>query len=122
MTEFELYVPLGDKQWINANQRDHHYIRAGKTKTWREHTRDLALEAHTPFLLERVEINAYIYRARNGRYDPGNLYPTAKACVDGLVDAGLVVDDDYQHVDGPFLRHGGKDKHHPGVRLEVREL
>lgn len=39
-------------------------------------------------------------KPRRGRYDPGNLYPTAKACVDGIVDAGLLDADDWVHVDG----------------------
>jgi hypothetical protein len=28
--------------------------------------------------------------------------------VDGLVDAGFLVDDDHLHVEGPDMRHGGK--------------
>jgi hypothetical protein len=32
------------------------------------------------------------------RVDLGNLYPTVKACIDGLVDAKVVDDDDETHV------------------------
>lgn len=50
---------------------------------------------------------ATIWKPRNGRYDPNNLWPTVKACVDGFVDAGILADDDHKHVIGPDMRHGG---------------
>jgi hypothetical protein len=55
-----------------------------------------------------VHIFAHVYKPRGGRYDPNNLWPTVKAVVDGLVDAGFLVDDDHAHVIGPDMRHGGK--------------
>lgn len=54
-----------------------------------------------------IRIVAHIWKPRRGRYDPNNLAPTTKACVDGLVDAGVFVDDDHLHVHGPDHRHGG---------------
>ena len=54
-----------------------------------------------------VHVVCEVWKPRRGRYDPGNLYPTAKACLDGLVDAGMVADDDWTHVLGPDMRHGG---------------
>lgn len=35
------------------------------------------------------------------RADPNNIAPTTKAIVDGLVDAGLLTDDDSKHLEGP---------------------
>lgn len=55
-----------------------------------------------------VHIMAHIWKPRAGRYDPNNLWPTVKAAVDGLVDSGLLADDDHKHVIGPDMRHGGK--------------
>jgi len=40
------------------------------------------------------------------RRDPANWYPSFKACVDGLVDAGVLNDDDHAHVIGPDMRIG----------------
>lgn len=54
-----------------------------------------------------VRIVAHIWKPRRGRYDPNNLAPTTKACVDGFVDAGILADDDWNHVIGPDHRHGG---------------
>jgi hypothetical protein len=92
--------------WINSNQRLHRMAQAKLTKTWRQATA-AAAHGHQPFD-GQVTITAHIYKPRGGRYDPGNLYPTAKACLDGIVDAGLLADDDHKHVIGPDMRHGGK--------------
>lgn len=54
-----------------------------------------------------VRIVAHIWKPRRGRYDPNNLNSTTKACVDGFVDAGILADDDWNHVIGPDHRHGG---------------
>lgn len=91
--------------WLNSNDRLHRQQEAKITKAWREAGR-LAAEGLEP-VTGQVHIVAHIWKTRAGRYDAGNLYPTAKACVDGLVDAGLFVDDSNQYVIGPDMRHGG---------------
>ncbi|WP_461169290.1 RusA family crossover junction endodeoxyribonuclease [Arthrobacter sp. Z1-15] len=98
------------KPWLNSNLRLHRQQEAKLTAAWR-------LEAALR-LAERgwdltpydgpVHVTAHVWKPRAGRYDPGNLYPTAKACLDGIVDAGLLADDDWKHVIGPDMRHGGK--------------
>lgn len=76
------------------------------TKAWRAASQ-VAARGIEP-LQTPIHVTAYIWKPRNGRYDPGNLYPTAKAILDGLVDSGLIKDDDYTRVIGPDMRHGGK--------------
>ena len=93
------------KPWLSSNDRLHRQQEAKITKAWRE-----AAQAATPEagpVEGRVRVVAYVWKPRRGRYDPGNFYPTAKACMDGIVDAGLLVDDDWVHMDGPDMRHGG---------------
>lgn len=92
--------------FINSNDRRHRMAEADLTKAWRA-AAAVAAANITP-LSPPVHITAHIHKPRGGRYDPGNLYPTAKALVDGLVDAGLLTDDDHKHVIGPDMRHGGK--------------
>lgn len=101
----EIRIPA-PAEWLNSNDRRHRMADAKITKAWRLAT-SLACRNIGP-LNWPVEITAHIWKPRNNRYDPGNLYPTAKACVDGLVDAGLLPDDDHTHVTGPDMRHGGK--------------
>lgn len=57
---------------------------------------------------KRVRITIAVWKGHGGIYDPPNLGPTAKAIVDGLQDAGVLTEgDDWRHVEGPHLEHGG---------------
>jgi hypothetical protein len=78
------------------------------TAAWREAGRASAGLVDGGPYAGPVHIFAHVYKPRGGRYDPNNLWPTVKAVVDGLVEAGFLVDDDHLHVIGPDMRHGGK--------------
>jgi len=103
--------------FINSNQRIHRMAQAKLTKSWRAAAAQAA--ANVGALTPPVHIYAHIWKPRNGRYDPNNLAPTSKACVDGLVDAGLLADDSVEYVVGPDHRHGGIGK--PEIILEIIE-
>lgn len=110
-----LTLPPGLKL-LNANQRIHHRVRAELTSAIRgaamaqcsEHHQlraDLASAGHGP-LLQHAYILGIIHPNTRRRIDPANLYPSFKAAVDGLVDAGVLEDDDHTHVIGPDMRIG----------------
>lgn len=61
-------------------------------------------------------MNAHIIKDRGGRYDPNNLADTTKACIDGMVDAGVLLDDSWRELIGPDHRHGGNGR--PGILFE----
>lgn len=103
LERLEVPAPAG---WINSNQRLHRMAVAKLTKAWRE-AGATAAEGIEPFT-GLVHITAHISKPRAGRWDPNNLWPTVKAAVDGMVDAGLLVDDDWEHVIGPDMRRGPK--------------
>ncbi|MBG0830545.1 hypothetical protein HS041_22545 [Planomonospora sp. ID67723] len=88
---------------MNANQRLHHRVRAKFTKLLREAGRDAAIEAGVP-ALTRAHIYGYLHPSDRRRRDPGNLYPSFKAVIDGFVDAGVLPDDDDKHLVGPDMR------------------
>jgi len=94
---------------LNANDRDHWRVLSPIRKAWRDlghaHGQAAGLAAHG---WQRVRIDADIHRPIASRSDAGNWYPTVKAVIDGLVDAGLIPDDNDDHLDGPFLRRGAK--------------
>ena len=94
--------------WINSNQRLHRQQVAKLTAAWRAAGRGAVTSAGWEPYVGPVHIFAHVWKPRAGRYDPNNLWPTVKAVVDGLVDAGFLVDDDHKHVIGPDMRHGGK--------------
>ena len=71
--------------------------------------------------LDKARITVTIHKTRGGRYDPGNLAPTAKAAVDGIVDANILPDDDAEHLEGPDMRAGTKADH-PHITITIREI
>ncbi len=106
MTGVELTVS-GPPSLISSNQRLHWATRALLTRQWREAAHWAAKAAKLPKGLERVHIVATVHPAKGGRLrDCHNVFPTCKAAVDGLVDYGLILDDDDAHLVGPDLRRG----------------
>ncbi len=47
---------------------------------------------------KKVTVEAAFYFDRRGRHDPDNANGSLKSSYDGMVDAGLVYDDDYEHM------------------------
>lgn len=86
---YKIEMPAG-MPLLNANGREHWSKRANVTSTIRMTARNLA--SHIPHL-ERVKIRAIYYASNNRRRDMSNLFPSVKAAVDGLVDAGVLKDD-----------------------------
>lgn len=88
---------------LNANERPHHYRRAEITKVLR---RAAAVAArHVPHL-ERAHLIGVLHPPTRGRRDPANWYPSFKAVTDGLIDQGVLDDDDHTRVLGPDMRLG----------------
>jgi len=78
---------------LNKERSVHHMVRAKITKEWRSAFCELAQEAMMPHM-EQVEITIqpYVLSAKY-RQDVGACFPQAKAAIDGLVDAGVLIDD-----------------------------
>lgn len=101
---------------LNANQKMHVQDRRRVTARLREAAREAvtecpalmdALEAARPGpLFQRAHVLGVLHPATNGRCDPANWYPSFKAAVDGIVDAGLLEDDDHTRLLGPDMRLG----------------
>lgn len=86
---------------LSPNRRMHFRVRARETAAVRRDTGYLAIAT---FGWRRAEVTHPFtvqlhYRpARAGKRDPGNLGLDTKACIDGLIDAGLAPDDTPQYV------------------------
>src|SRR6266702_423179 len=108
-------VVLTGRQWVielpaatkllSSNGREHWRVRARETAGLRETAAWLARMQRIP-RLERAHVLARYHPPDRRRRDPANLYPSVKACVDGLTDAGVWADDDAAHVTGPDMRLG----------------
>lgn len=97
-------LPAGTRL-LNANERLHWATKARITRQLRDTTCWLARQQKIPALLCARIIAEYRPVDRRRR-DPANLYPAVKAAVDGLVDAGVLPDDDARHLVGPDMRLG----------------
>lgn len=113
----------GEKLWtLNKERSIHHMQRSKLVKEWREATETVALARKIPKRLKAVEIKFTPHRRnRQGRADTGGHFPVAKACIDGLVDAGILIEDGPDIVrrlifEAPII--SGESK----VILEITEL
>ena len=98
---------IPDNEWLTANDRMKWQPKARRTAMLRDRAKYQSLNALRAGTLKpafgRVRVTAGIqYRA--GRADPANAYPTIKALIDGMTDAGVFVDDSSQYVVGPDMR------------------
>jgi crossover junction endodeoxyribonuclease RusA len=113
-TGYELTVPprlagyeltLVALPWLTANQRGSWRVSHRLIRDWRSLAAWSARSARLP-RLERGHVVVQLRFRTARRRDPANWAPTGKAIVDGLVDAGVFVDDDASRVVGPDMRLG----------------
>ena len=96
------------------------YAKADRVKQWRAKAAWAARAAKLEPVEGFVRVTAFVNRGHNmARYDPANWYETAKACVDGLVDAGILEDDSHRHIDGPDMRPGLVIPKRPSLVLTI---
>lgn len=66
---------------------------------------------------------AFTWYPRNGKVpDWVSLARATKPLEDGLVDAGILLDDDWKCVRGVYLRLGPPDKDNPRTEIEIQEV
>jgi hypothetical protein len=95
---YELTV-TGRRPWTVNQERkkSSHYVRAEITRWWRENFMLAALQAGIPHY-EKITLEVTPILPDRKMQDTGACYPTAKAAIDGLVDAGVVDDDAPKYV------------------------
>ena len=102
MTTLTFTIPAN--LWLSANQRIHWAPKSKRTAALRQLGRAGVVRAF-PRNLGTTHVAAFIGYLREGKADPANAAPTVKALIDGMVDAGVWLDDDSTHVIGPtYLR------------------
>ncbi|AJE32550.1 hypothetical protein B842_03485 [Corynebacterium humireducens NBRC 106098 = DSM 45392] len=99
-TEHTLHLPHTTPP-LHANQRHHWAVRAKLTRQLRDDTHILARAAKLPQGCSFATVTLHYLPTTRRRRDRHNLYPTVKACIDGLVDYGLVPDDSAVFVSAP---------------------
>lgn len=92
---------------LNANDTDHWRVTAPIKKEWRRRGRGWGNRLRLRSLgWQHVHIDAYINRPIRNNSDAANFHPTMKPIMDGLIDAGLLPDDNDNHLQGPYLHKG----------------
>jgi crossover junction endodeoxyribonuclease RusA len=84
--------------WINSNARPHWAERARLTSAWRWAARNAARGVWDGFGGRPVDVTCWVRKSSHRSFDAHNLMPTVKACIDGLVQAGVLEDDSNDHV------------------------
>ena len=103
-------LPPGEKL-LNLNDRVHWRTRDRITRQIRGDSATLVRAARVPSL-DRVTMEGVLHPHDRRRRDPHNWVPSFKAMIDGVVDAGVLADDDAKHLLsftislGEPVRHG----------------
>lgn len=105
---------------LNSERTWHHYKRAKFVKEWREAFCALARLEGVP-AVNAIEVIATPYLSGRGRtQDVGACFPAVKAAVDGLVDAGVIPEDNPTYV--KMLAFRAPEKGENALRLEIRAV
>tara|TARA_R110002020_G_scaffold246713_1_gene460579 strand:+ start:2279 stop:2686 length:408 start_codon:yes stop_codon:yes gene_type:complete len=106
---------------MNKERTWHYYTRAQHVKAVRERFAWLALSEKIPKLeYVCIDIVPLVTNIKQTA-DPAAHYPTAKAAIDGLVDANILDDDNDKHIESITFWKSVKWKH-DGLRLVITEL
>ena len=123
--EFILSNTKQKKEMLNANDRPHWTQKAKITAYLRQIGRLKESEGkNTTYTKKRpCGLVVTIYAPTRRRMDPPNFYPTVKALIDGMTDAGLWIDDNHEIIKYMTFEFGGlsqiKDKYK--IEIEVEE-
>ena len=114
------------KEMLNANDRPHWAQKAKITAYLRQIGRLKVSEGkYTTYTKKRpCGLVVTIYAPTKRRMDPPNFYPTVKALVDGMTDAGIWTDDNHEVIKYMVFKYGRlsglKDKYR--IEIEVKEV
>ena len=81
---------------LNRERNMHWSYRNRATQEWRQAFAVLARAQHVPHL-DAIHLDVHV-TMRGKLQDVVNCYPSAKAAIDGLIDAGVIPDDDPAHL------------------------
>ncbi len=117
--DFALFVP-GRLFTVNGERKLHRHARSELVRWWRDEfarlARDCAMEP-----LDCVDIIVKPVQRLGRLGDAGGHAPVAKAAIDGLVDAGVLKDDDGRYV-ATIIYHAPQRGPVEGLRLALQEV
>lgn len=110
-----------ERPWTMNSERSWHWSkRAMRTKSTREKFFYLAKMEGVP-RLEFVSIDIVpLYKGGGPKADTGSHFPSAKAAIDGIVDAGVIIDDSGRYIQ-KITFWSPVDHSHDGMRLVITD-
>jgi hypothetical protein len=97
MVHYEIFDD--QKPWTaNAERTWHYHKRADMVRRTRERFGWLTIRQRIPLLDQIVVVAEPHLRNSRSIPDVGACFPTVKAAIDGIVDAGVIVDDTAKHL------------------------
>lgn len=98
-------LDIPPRELLNANKRYHWAVRARMAADLKADAYKVARGARVP-RLDRIRVVGVVHAPDRRRRDPHNLFPTLKAYIDGIVAAGVIIDDDSQHLVSVAMQSG----------------
>lgn len=121
----DFWVETGERPLLANSSNSMHPVERGKhVDLWRQAAFYAAAEAGVPKGLDRVAFVARPHYNKGPLPDTGGISPTLKAVIDGLVDYGLIPDDNGDHSRAEVLMapHLNRLLPHPRVHIGVYDL
>lgn len=108
------------KDTLTSNDRLHFRDVARRASALRK----LASKETVQPLQSPVRVTVTVQQDTARRFDPANWYPTVKPLIDGLVDAGILSDDDSKNIEQVTFTHGQTqcEKGHTVIILSFEEI
>ena len=104
---------------LSANVEKHWAVRARHVKVIRDMAWVMAKHHRYP-PMKRATIDVEVTWPDNRRRDASNLAPTAKAAIDGFVDAGLLLDDSDKYVEATTYRASPERRKTSGIAAYLK--
>lgn len=122
----ELVFELHKSKILNSNKKLHYQAHGKIVRFLRELSFQTGKELKDAegVYFDKFKVVVTVMPPTRRRMDPANLWPTAKAIVDGLTDAEWWADDDFKHLLEISFRYGGLSGERDTfkVRVVVQEL
>lgn len=96
----------GPPGFVSSNGRGSWHVHNKALAAWRLCAANIGRRAHATQFGAPVEIVVLVHRQTNRHSDASNVFPTIKAVIDGICDAGILRDDSDTYVSGLTIRRG----------------
>lgn len=114
-----IHLAISREVVLSANKAKHWAVKARHVKVIRDMAFIMAKHHRFP-PMEKAAIEVEVTWPDSKVRDASNLAPTAKAAIDGFVDAGLLTDDSDKYVERTTYRASPVRRNTPGVAAYLK--